>query len=66
MNQVWNIFSLDVATLEANKDRMRCKMEMMLMTIQKNFCRALENEEDPRLVGLSVTFGGLSFNIIIF
>ena len=38
----------DLETLEANKDKMRCKMEMMLMSIQTEFCRALENEEDPR------------------
>ena len=38
----------DGAVLEANADTMKCKMEMMLMRIQKEFCQALENEEDPR------------------
>ena len=44
------LFISDLETLEANKDKMRCKMEMMLMRIQKEFCQALENEEDPRYV----------------
>ena len=38
----------DAATRESNKNSMRVRMEMMIMKIQRDFCRALENEEDPR------------------
>lgn len=37
----------DEATREANKDAMRVRMEMLIMKVQKDFCRALENEEHP-------------------
>lgn len=37
----------DTATREADKDSMRVRMEMMIMRVQKDFCRALENEENP-------------------
>lgn len=38
----------DQATREANKNSMRVRMEMMIMKIQRDFCRALENEENPK------------------
>ena len=38
----------DEETLEANKDDMKIKMELMIMRVQKEFCEALEEEEDPR------------------
>ena len=38
----------DQETLEENKDDMKTKMELMIMRIQKEFCEALEKEEDPR------------------
>ena len=38
----------DQETLEANKDDMKTKMELMIMRIQQEFCEALEREEDPR------------------
>ena len=38
----------DEETLEANKDDMKTKMELMIMRVQKEFCEALEQEEDPR------------------
>lgn len=38
----------DEETREANKDNIRVRMELMIMRIQKEFCKALENEEDPR------------------
>ena len=38
----------DAATREANKNSMRVRMEMMIMKIQRDFCRVLENEEDPK------------------
>nr|CAG4646980.1 EOG090X04L5 [Megafenestra aurita]SVE92335.1 EOG090X04L5 [Megafenestra aurita] len=34
-------------TLVKNKDDMKVKMELLIMKIQHDFCRALENEEDP-------------------
>nr|CAG4650906.1 EOG090X04L5 [Simocephalus serrulatus]SVE94184.1 EOG090X04L5 [Simocephalus serrulatus] len=36
------------ATLLKDKDDMKVKMELLIMKIQHDFCRALENEEDPR------------------
>jgi len=38
----------DLAYLEANGDTMRVKMELMIMKVQKEFCKSLENEEDPK------------------
>ena len=38
----------DQETLEENKDDMKTKMELMIMRVQKEFCEALEKEEDPR------------------
>jgi hypothetical protein len=38
----------DAATREKNADTMRVKMELMVMRIQKEFCRALEGQEDPK------------------
>ena len=38
----------DDETLESNKDDMKVKMELMIMRVQKEFCEALEKEEDPR------------------
>ena len=38
----------DLAYLESNGDSMRVKMELMIMKIQKEFCKALEKEEDPK------------------
>ena len=38
----------DLATREANKNSMRVRMEMMIMRVQREFCRALENEENPK------------------
>jgi coproporphyrinogen III oxidase len=38
----------DAATLEKNKDSMRVKMELMIMRVQREFCRALETEENPK------------------
>ena len=38
----------DAATRENNKNSMRVRMEMMIMKIQRDFCRALENEENPK------------------
>ena len=38
----------DAATRDANKNSMRVRMEMMIMKIQRDFCRVLENEEDPK------------------
>lgn len=38
----------DAATREKNKNSMRVRMEMMIMKIQRDFCRALENEEHPQ------------------
>ncbi len=35
-------------TLRSNPNSMRVKMELMIMRVQKEFCRALENEENPR------------------
>ncbi|KAG8293409.1 hypothetical protein J6590_016367 [Homalodisca vitripennis] len=35
----------DVATLEKNKNDMKSKMELMIMKIQADFCRALEQQE---------------------
>nr|CAG4649261.1 EOG090X04L5 [Scapholeberis mucronata]SVE93563.1 EOG090X04L5 [Scapholeberis mucronata] len=35
------------STLTKNKDDMKVKMELFIMKIQADFCRALENEEDP-------------------
>lgn len=37
----------DLATLKANPSDMKAKMELMIMKIQKDFCKALEAEEDP-------------------
>uniref|UniRef100_A0A0A9YSU1 coproporphyrinogen oxidase n=1 Tax=Lygus hesperus TaxID=30085 RepID=A0A0A9YSU1_LYGHE len=37
----------DMKTLENNPDDMKTRMELMIMKIQKDFCRALEAEEDP-------------------
>merc|ERR1711899_142767 len=37
----------DAATREAKKDSMRVRMEMMMMKVQKDFCKSLENEENP-------------------
>lgn len=34
--------------LDQNKDLMRVRMELMIMKVQRDFCRALENEEDPK------------------
>nr|SVE78806.1 EOG090X04L5 [Daphnia lumholtzi] len=36
-----------LSTLVKDKDDMKVKMEMLIMKIQADFCRALENEEDP-------------------
>lgn len=36
------------ATLNNDKDDMRVKMELLIMKTQAEFCRALENEEDPK------------------
>ena len=38
----------DLATREANKNSMRVRMEMMIMRVQRELCRALENEENPK------------------
>nr|SVE73501.1 EOG090X04L5 [Daphnia atkinsoni] len=35
------------SSLVENKDDMKVKMEMLIMKIQADFCRALEDEEDP-------------------
>lgn len=35
-----------IEELEKNKDDMKVKMELMIMRIQAEFCRALEAEED--------------------
>lgn len=35
----------DVKILESNPDDMKSKMELMIMKIQEDFCRSLENEE---------------------
>ncbi len=37
----------DMEILEATKDDMRTKVELMAMRVQKEFCEALEQEEDP-------------------
>lgn len=38
----------DVAKLEQNSNDMKTKMELLIMRVQQEFCRALENEEhDP-------------------
>jgi len=37
----------DAATREAKKDSMRVRMEMMMMKVQRDFCKSLENEENP-------------------
>jgi len=37
----------DAATRESKKDSMRVRMEMMMMKVQKDFCKSLENEENP-------------------
>jgi len=34
--------------LKQNKELMRVKMELMILKVQRDFCRALENEEDPK------------------
>ncbi|XP_076062624.1 oxygen-dependent coproporphyrinogen-III oxidase [Oratosquilla oratoria] len=36
----------DVSTLEKNPNDMKTKMELLIMKIQNDFCRALENEEN--------------------
>ena len=38
----------DAASRESNKNSMRVRMEMMIMKIQRDFCLALENEENPK------------------
>ncbi len=38
----------DKETREANADSMRVRMELMILRVQKEFCRALENEENPK------------------
>ena len=38
----------DKETLEKNADSMRVKMELMVMRIQKEVCRALEGQENPK------------------
>ena len=38
----------DSFTRQDNKDKMRVRMEMLIMKVQKDFCKALEMEEDPR------------------
>ena len=38
----------DQETREKNADSMRVKMESMVMRIQKEFCRALEGQENPK------------------
>ena len=38
----------DATTREKNPNSMRVKMEMMIMKVQRDFCRALENEENPK------------------
>ena len=37
----------DAAFIEANKNSMRVRMEMLLMKVQRDFCKALEKEENP-------------------
>merc|ERR1711983_347563 len=38
----------DEATRTKEKDSMRIKMEMMMLRVQREFIRALENEENPQ------------------
>ena len=38
----------DKETREKNADSMKVKMEMMVMRIQKEVCRALEGQENPK------------------
>ena len=38
----------DQELLDATSDDMKTKMELMVMRVQKEFCEALEQEEDPR------------------
>ena len=37
----------DAETIRNNPNSMRVKMELMIMRVQYEFCRALENEENP-------------------
>ena len=40
----------DLKKLEENQNDMKTKVEMLIMRVQKEFCKALENEEhDPEM-----------------
>ena len=38
----------DKETRDSMPDSMRVRMELMILRVQKEFCRALENEENPK------------------
>ena len=38
----------DKETRDSMSDSMRIRMELMILRVQKEFCRALENEENPK------------------
>lgn len=60
----------DQELLEATKDDMKTKMELMVMRVQKEFCEALEQEEDPRyrfqVIVLCYIYSRVLFRILYY